>query len=78
MQKFKQEELLQYLYNETSDDVRFAIDEALKTDWELQEELEVLQRSINQLNSLKLSSPRKSSVNAIIRYAKMSEAIINE
>jgi hypothetical protein len=78
MQKFKQEVLLQYLYNETSEDVTFAIDEALKTDWELQDELVVLQRTINQLNSLKLSSPRKSSVNAIMRYAKISEAIINE
>lgn len=78
MQKFKQEVLLQYLYNETSEDVTFAIDEALKTDWELQDELVVLQRTINQLNSLKLSSTRKSSVNAIMRYAKISEAIINE
>lgn len=78
MQKFKQEVLLQYLYNETSEDVTFAIDEALKTDWELQDELVVLQRTINQLNSLNLSSPRKSSVNAIMRYAKISEAIINE
>ncbi|HNF30262.1 MAG TPA: hypothetical protein PLY81_08295 [Chitinophagaceae bacterium] len=77
MQKFKQEELIQYLYGESSADLTFEINEALKIDWELQEEINVLQRTFKQLSNLKLASPRKSSVNAVLRYAKISEPVID-
>lgn len=70
MQKFKQEVLMQYLYGEASKEVVIAIEEALQMDWELQDELTMLKRTIQQLSSLKLKSPRTSSVNAILNYAK--------
>ena len=73
MEKFKQEVLMQYLYGETSKEVRFAIEETLHNDWELQEEVKMLKRTVKQLDSLKLKSPRTSSVNAILNYAKSTE-----
>ncbi len=73
MEKFKQEVLMQYLYGEASKEVRLAIEEALHEDWELQEELKMLKRTVKQLDSLKLKSPRTSSVNAILNYAKSTE-----
>ncbi len=74
MQKFKQEVLMQYLYGEASKEVVIAIEEALQIDWELQDELKMLKRTIQQLSSLNLKSPRTSSVNAILNYAKTTEA----
>lgn len=74
MQKFKQEVLMQYLYGEASKEVVIAIEEALEIDWELQDELKMLKRTIQQLSSLKLKSPRTSSINAILNYAKTTEA----
>lgn len=76
MEKFSQEVLIQYLYGEASKQVRIAIEEALHEDWELQEELKLLKRTIKQLNNLKLKSPRVSSVNAILNYAKSTEVIM--
>lgn len=74
MQKFKQEVLMQYLYGEASKEVVIAIEEALQIDWELQDELKMLKRTIQQLSSLNLKSPRTSSVNAILNCAKTTEA----
>lgn len=70
MQKFKQEVLMQYLYGETSTQLTLAIEKALVEDWELQDEINTLKRTMKQLDTLKLSSPRKSSINAIVNYAK--------
>jgi hypothetical protein len=73
MQKFKQEALMQYLYGEASKEVVIAIEEALEIDWELKDELTMLKRTMQQLSSLNLKSPRTSSVNAILNYAKTNE-----
>jgi len=75
MEKFKQEVLVQYLYNETSQELTLAIEEALQENWELQDELNVLKRTMKQLDTLHLSSPRKSTINAILNYAKSKEVI---
>lgn len=76
MEKFKQEVLMQYLYGEASKQVSNAIEEALQADWELQEELKLLKRTVKQLSNLQLKSPRVSSVNAILNYAKSTEVIM--
>ena len=70
MQKFKQEVLMQYLYGEASTQLTIAIEQALQEDWELQDELNTLRRTIKQLDTLQLSSPRKSTINSILNYAK--------
>ena len=75
MEKFKQEVLMQFLYGETSKEVSIAIEEALLLDWELQEEIKMLKRTVKQLSSLNLISPRTSSVNAILNYAKSTDVV---
>ncbi|MBX2931180.1 MAG: hypothetical protein KF781_04435 [Chitinophagaceae bacterium] len=78
MEKFKQEVLVQYLYNETPKDVTLAIEEALQEDWELQDKLNVLSRTIKQLDKLHLTSPRNATINAIMNYAKSKEVITQD
>lgn len=75
MEKFKQEVLMQFLYGETSKEVSIAIEEALLLDWELQEEIKMLKRTVKQISSLNLKSPRTSSVNAILNYAKSTDVV---
>ena len=75
MEKFKQEDLIQYLYKETSTELSFAIELALQNDWELQDEVKTLVRTIKQLNVLKMRSPRQSTINAILNYAKATDEV---
>jgi hypothetical protein len=75
MQQFTQEALMQYLYKETSQELTLAIEKALEEDWELREELKLLNRTIRQLDTLNLRSPRKESVNAILNYANTTNEV---
>lgn len=71
MERFKEEDLILYLYKECSPAIQKAVDEALEEgDIELTEKLNVLKRSIRQLDQLKLKSPSRLSMNAIMEYAK--------
>ncbi len=70
MRKFKEEELIQYLYKDCSPALKAAIDEAAVDNLELQNRLQVLSRTLKQLSKLKLSSPSKQSVKTILKYAK--------
>ncbi|MES2330909.1 MAG: hypothetical protein V4539_15005 [Bacteroidota bacterium] len=70
MKKFKEEDLILYLYNDCSPELRAAIDGALQDEnLELKDRLQVLRRSIRQLDKLKLKSPSKQSIKAIMKYA---------
>ncbi len=70
MKKFKEEDLILYLYNECSPQLSVAIEAALEEeDLELKDRLKVLRRSIRQLDKLKLKSPSKQSIKAILAYA---------
>jgi hypothetical protein len=66
---FTPEELIQYLYKETSPARTAEIDEALQNDWTLREKLEVLQISMQALNR-PLESPRTEAVMNILNYAR--------
>jgi hypothetical protein len=68
---FTPEELIQYLYNETSAARTAEIDAALQNDWTLREKLEVLQHSIQALR-MPLESPRTEAVMNIMNYARES------
>ena len=68
---FTPEELVQYLYKETSPARTAEIDEALQQDWTLREKLEVLQISMQALNR-NLESPRTEAVMNILNYARES------
>jgi hypothetical protein len=76
MKKFKEEDLILYLYHDCTPKMQAAIEEAAKEDLELQSHLQILRRTLKQLNKLKLASPSKQSVKAILKYAK--EAVQKE
>ncbi|MCG7856321.1 hypothetical protein [Flavihumibacter sp.] len=66
---FTQEDLLLYLYKETSPAQNEAIEAALKNDWELQEKLATLKESITLLDQ-PLESPRMEVVLNVLNYAR--------
>jgi hypothetical protein len=71
MKKFKEEDLILYLYKECSPKLSAAIEEALEEEnLELKDQLALLRRSIRQLDKLKLKSPSKQSIKAILKYAE--------
>lgn len=72
MNRFTQEDLLLYMYNETSAEKTAQIKAAIATDWNLREEYQALAASVNMLSAVALEAPRQSSVEAILRYADKS------
>lgn len=68
---FTPEELIQYLYKETSPEKTRAIEEALQADWTLREKLEVLQSSTDCLDKI-IESPRTIAVMNVLNYARES------
>jgi hypothetical protein len=68
MYNYSPEELIQYLYKETSPTTTAAIEQALQTDWTLREKLAVLKTSMERLNSI-TEAPRTEIVLSILRYA---------
>ena len=71
MHNFKIEDLVQYLYQESSPEKTAAITAALETDWSLREKYEQLQEGQKHLEPLNFS-PRKKTVNAILSKADIS------
>jgi len=70
MKKIKEEDLILYLYQDCSPKMSAAIEEALEFDIELKDRLQVLRRTISQLNKLKLKSPSKHSIKTILKHAE--------
>jgi hypothetical protein len=71
MHNFTPDDLVQYLYKETTDEKAFAIKTALETDYSLKEMYDVIVSGHKRLEALKLS-PRKEAVDKILRYAQKS------
>lgn len=74
MHNYSPEELIRYLYKETSPTTTAAIEQALQHDWTLREKLAVLKTSMDRLNSI-TESPRTETVLAILKYASSSETV---
>lgn len=72
MHNFTTEDLLQYLYKETSIEKTAAIGVALLSNWSLREKLEILKGGQSQLSSVKLLSPGKQTLDNILSYAEKS------
>jgi len=70
------EDLLLYLYKETSEEQTAAIENALKQDWTLREKLAVLKTSLERLDGIK-KSPRTRVILNVLNYArkKTNEAV---
>jgi hypothetical protein len=69
MHNFTPEDLLLYLYSETSPAQTAAITAALETDWSLREKFEELTAAQKELSFIKLSPSRKTTDN-ILNYAE--------
>ena len=69
MQLFTQEDLLQYVYGETTPEIASAITEAIQNDWQLKEEYQQIMLVKSQLDTVRLSPSRKT-IDAIMDYAR--------
>ena len=73
MHNFTPEDLLQYLYKETSPAQTAAIKAALETDWSLREKFEVITSAQKRLEALKMS-PSQQTIDNILSYAEKAVA----
>jgi hypothetical protein len=69
MHNFTPEDLLQYLYNETSPSKTAQIKAALESDWSLREKFEVITSGQQRLEALKMS-PSQQTIDNILSYAE--------
>ena len=74
MHHYTPEDLIQYLYKETSPNVTAAIEDALQKDWTLREKLAVLKTSMQRLDAA-TEQPRTEVVLSILKYAIKTETI---
>jgi hypothetical protein len=73
MTLFTPEDLLLYLYKESSPELTVAIETALKEDWMLREKLQVLQSSTEGLEKVAVS-PRAEVILKVMNYARETAA----
>ncbi len=73
MTLFTLEDLVMFMYNETSPEKTAAIELALQSDWSLREKLEVLRESVIDLELEPISSPRTEVILRVMNYAKQTE-----
>ena len=66
------EELIQYMYNETSELKTRVIQAALETDWDLREAYEKLLAAQKNLNEVRFS-PRPEVVDRILAYSSKKQ-----
>ncbi len=72
MHDYTPEEILLYLYKESSPELTTAIEEELKKNWALREKLTVMKTAMERLNNIAVS-PRTEVVLDILRYAGKSK-----
>lgn len=71
MHSFTQEDLVQYMYKETSPEKTSAIKAALQQDWNLNEQYKELLSTQQSLNTVNVA-PRKKALEFIMNYAEKS------
>ena len=74
MHNFTLEDLLQYLYKETSPELTAQIKAALETDFSLREKLDLITSGQSRLEAVKFS-PSQQTIDNILSYA---EKAVNE
>jgi hypothetical protein len=73
MTLFTPEDLLLYLYKESSPELTVAIESALKEDWMLREKLQVIQSSADELHKI-IVAPRTEVILRVMKYARETAA----
>ncbi len=71
MHNFTPEDLLQYLYKETSTEKTASLQASMESDWNLREQFEVITTAHGRLEPLRLS-PSQRTINSILAYAEKS------
>ena len=74
MYQFTPEDLISFLYKETSIEMTAAIEDALTKDWTLREKFSVLKAAHERLNTI-METPRTQVVLNILKYAAKTETI---
>lgn len=74
MHHFTPEDLLLYLYNESSPEQAAAIEEASEQDWTVREKLAVMKTAMERLDNLTVS-PRTETVLNILKYAATGQTV---
>jgi len=74
MYHYSPEDLICYLYKETSAETTAAIEEAPQKDWTLREKLAVLKTSMERLNAI-TEAPQTQSVLNILKYAATGQKV---
>lgn len=69
MTLFTQEDLLLYLYKESSPELTLAIKSALQEDWTLREKLQMMESSLEELPRATVS-PRMEVIVRVMNYAR--------
>ena len=69
MPNFTPEDLLLYQTGELDDMKSEIITEELSVNWALREKFHVLKEAFSRLNAMTLQSPRKQTIQSIMRYA---------
>jgi anti-sigma factor RsiW len=77
MSIFTPEDLIAYLYHETSPAQTASIKEALTNDWALQQKFKVIESSVQQLSG-RLHSPRAEAVLNVLDYARRTMPVSSE
>ena len=76
MPNFTPEDLLLYNAGELEAEKANLIAEELLVNWSLREKFTVLKEALSHLNSITLSSPRKQTLQNIMRYAMRKPAVV--
>jgi hypothetical protein len=74
MHNFTPEDLICYLYKETSPELTQSIEQAIEKDWTLREKLAVLKASHERLNTI-IQSPRTEIILAVLKHAANKEVL---
>ena len=77
MHNYSPEDLILFLYKETSPEAIAAIEKALEEDWTLREKLSVLKTSMERLNSITVS-PRTEIILNVLRHARENEKVASK
>jgi hypothetical protein len=76
MQNFTNEDLLLYIYNELKGNRKADLEKELESNWSLREKLQVFTEAKDRLLQMRLSAPRKQTVNAILQYAQEASEVV--
>lgn len=74
MHHYTPEDLIRFLYKETSPEETAQIEQALGADWTLREKMAVLKASNERLNTL-IEAPRTEVVLNVLKYAASTQKV---